>query len=66
MHDMKTLVYFTVVGIAVNVYLNLLLVGNMLRNGLALATSISADCSTILLYLGLKKKYNFTRIMKEK
>ena len=56
LQDSKTPVTNSVIGIGVNILLNLLL-GNYLGiGGLALASSISATLTMILLYTGLRKK----------
>ncbi len=44
------------IAVVINVVLNLILVKYMAHSGLALATSISATVTTILLFLGLRKK----------
>lgn len=63
-HDMKTPMYFAIVGVIVNIVLNFLLVGSMQHNGLALATSISAVCNAVLLYVGLRKRHKEIKIIK--
>lgn len=45
-----------IIAVLLNVVLNLILVRTMWHSGLALATSISATVSTILLFLSLRKK----------
>ncbi len=45
-----------ILAVALNLILNLILVKRMEHSGLALATSISASISTILLFLSLRKK----------
>ena len=56
LHDMKTPMIFAGVGVAVNITLNLLLIGSMAHQGLALATSIAAMVNSVLLIIGFKKK----------
>lgn len=65
-HDMKTPMFISIMCVIINIGLNLILVGNMQHNGLALATSISAICNTILLYIGLRKKFSTVSIIKSK
>ena len=55
-HDMKTPMIFAGVCVAVNIALNLFLIGSMAHAGLALATSIAAMTNSILLITGFKRK----------
>lgn len=57
MEDMKTPVICGIIGAAVNISLNLLLVGPMAHRGLALATSIAAIVNALLLYYLMRRKY---------
>jgi len=66
MHNMITPMIFAGVGVVVNVVLSLLLINFMEINGLALATSISTMCNTLLLYFGVKKKYPMVRVLRSK
>lgn len=66
MHDMKTPVIFAIICVIMNIILNLLLVGPMRHNGLALATSIAAICNTFLLYAGFKTKYKSIPIVQSR
>lgn len=66
MHDMKTPVKFALIGVTVNIILNLILVRYMELSGLALATSIAAFCNVILLYFGIKRKYRSVIIIRSK
>jgi len=63
MEDMRTPVICGIFGAAVNISLNLLLVGPMAHRGLALATSIAAVINALLLYYLLRRKYPKTRII---
>jgi putative peptidoglycan lipid II flippase len=56
LHDMKTPLKLGVVGVAVNITLNLLLIGSMAHEGLALATSMAAMVNSILLVIGFRRK----------
>jgi len=56
LHDMRTPMIFAGVGVAVNITLNLILVGSMAHEGLALATSIAAMTNSILLIIGFRRK----------
>lgn len=58
LHDSMTPVYSGVIGVAVNIGLNLILAPVMGIAGLALATSISAIVSFVVLYIGLNRKIN--------
>lgn len=57
LQDMKTPMIFGGISVIIDIILNFVLVQFMAHNGLALATSIGAACNTILLIIGLKKKY---------
>ncbi len=56
-HDMKTPMIYSAIGVIINVVLNFILVRYMAHSGLALATSIASLCSTIMLSQGMKRKY---------
>ena len=56
LHDMKTPMIFAGIGVAVNIALNLLLIGSMAHEGLALATSMAAMVNSILLVIGFRRK----------
>lgn len=66
MHNMKTPMVCAAVGVIINISLNLMLVGSMQHNGLALATSISAICNSGLLYVGIRKKDKNIQVIKDK
>lgn len=66
MHNMKTPMLYSVVGVIINIILNLILVRYMAHNGLALATSIAAFTCSIMLYVGLRKAYPHIIIFKSK
>lgn len=53
--DTRRPMYFSLVGVAANIVINLLLVGTMEHEGLALATSCAAIINTVLLSFGLRK-----------
>lgn len=55
-HDTMTPMKNGAIAVGVNVLMNLILVKYMAHSGLALATSISATVTTILLFLDLRKK----------
>lgn len=57
-HDMKTPVISASVSVIINIGLNIMLVGKMQHNGLALATSVVAILNTIWLYWGLRIRHN--------
>jgi len=57
MHDTKTAVKCSLISVAVNIVLNLLLVKVMAHAGLALATSISQIVNTGLLYFTFRRRY---------
>lgn len=63
--DTKTPMINTIIGLFINIILNLLLVKHMGVGGLALSTSISAFVTTILLFINLQKriKFDFKRIL---
>ncbi len=54
--DTKTPMINGVIAVGVNLVFNLILIRHMAHSGLALATSISATVTTILLFLSLRKK----------
>lgn len=54
--DTKTPMVNGVIAVGINLLLNLLLIKSMGHRGLALATSISATVTTIMLFLSLRKK----------
>lgn len=56
LHDMKTPMIYAGVGVVVNITLNLILIGSMAHEGLALATSMAAMVNSILLITGFKRK----------
>lgn len=62
MHDMKTPMIFAGIGVIINVVFNLILVQYMAHSGLALATSISSLCSTLMLLYGLRFRYPHIKI----
>lgn len=66
LHNMKTPMIFAAAGVIINIVFNLILVRFMAHNGLALATSISAICTAIMMYLGFRKKYPEIEIIKSK
>lgn len=61
-HDMKTPMVYSAIGVIINVILNLILVQYMAHSGLALATSIASLCSTVMLYYGLRHKYSHIKV----
>lgn len=66
MHDMITPLKIGVISVLTNIILNLLLVKYMAHNGLALATSIAALVTTVLLIVGIKWRYPNINIAKSK
>lgn len=56
LQDTKTPMINGMLAVVINLVLNLLLIGPMAHMGLALATSISATVTTIMLFLNLRKK----------
>lgn len=56
LQDTKTPMYNSFIAVAVNVAFNFILISSMAHKGLALATSISAIVTSILLLYGLKRK----------
>lgn len=56
LQDTKTPMINGVIAVVINLVLNLILVKPMAHSGLALATSISATVTTIMLFLSLRKK----------
>lgn len=55
--DTRTPMYGGLMGMVVNVVLNLILVRYMAHGGLALATSIAAAVNAVMLYYMMKRKY---------
>ena len=53
--DTRRPMYFAMVSVVVNIAANLMLVGSMKHEGLALATSCAAIANTVLLYIGLHR-----------
>ncbi len=53
--DTRRPMYFSMAGVVANIVINLLLIGPMKHEGLALATSCAAIVNTLLLSLGLRK-----------
>lgn len=64
LQDTKTPVINGFIAVAINVVFNLILIKPMAHRGLALATSISAIVSSIILIYGLKKKIGSFGFMK--
>ena len=64
MRVMKAPVVFSMVGVIIDIVLNLVLVRPMAHNGLALATSIAAISNTILFFLVFKYKYPSIRLIR--
>ena len=58
--DTKTPLYVSIVSVAVNIILSLILIQSMRETGIALATAISAWLNTLLLYVILKTRDNIT------
>ena len=58
--DTKTPLYVSIVSVAVNIILSLILIQSMRETGIALATAISAWLNTLLLYVLLKIRDNIT------
>lgn len=56
LQDTKTPMINGIISVGINIVLNLILVGRMEHKGLALATSISAIVTTIMLFIDLRKK----------
>jgi len=56
--DTKTPLYVSIVSVAVNIILSLILIQSIREMGIALATSISAWINALLLYVMLKKRDN--------
>ena len=56
LQDTKTPMINGMIAVVINLVLNLILVKPMAHSGLALATSISATVTTIMLFLSLRKK----------
>jgi len=66
MHDMKTPMTFAVVCLILNIIFNYILIRIMGLGGLALSTSIVALVNTIMLFMGMKKKYPHIILMRSK
>ncbi|MBQ9931207.1 MAG: murein biosynthesis integral membrane protein MurJ, partial [Firmicutes bacterium] len=66
LRDMKTPVFIAVLGVAINISLNLLLVDTMAHEGLALATSTSAFVRTFVYYFVFRKKYPYIQLIPSK
>lgn len=66
MHNMITPMIYAGISVLINVVLSLVLINSMEINGLALATSFSTMCNTMLLYFGMKKQYPMVRILRSK
>tara|TARA_Y100000590_G_scaffold140932_1_gene161727 strand:+ start:295 stop:1839 length:1545 start_codon:yes stop_codon:yes gene_type:complete len=58
--DTKTPFYITLICVALNVLLSLLLIGSMREMGIALATAISSWVNALILYTLLKKKWQLS------
>ena len=56
LHDSKTPMKIAIIAVGINIALNLMLIGPMKHNGLALATSMSVIFAAVVKFLGLKKK----------
>ena len=56
LQDTKTPMINGIIAVVINLVLNLVLIGPMAHGGLALATSISATVTTIMLFVSLRKK----------
>lgn len=63
-YDSKTPLLYGLCSVAVNIILNLILVRFMQHNGLALATSVANLVSTMLLYVGIRKKYSEIQLIR--
>ncbi|WP_312654560.1 murein biosynthesis integral membrane protein MurJ [Proteiniclasticum sp.] len=59
LQDTKTPAIYSAIAVTINIVLNIILSSFMGISGLALATSISALISTVLLFLNLRKKIGF-------
>lgn len=62
--DTRTPMINGIIAVVVNLVLNLILIGPMGHRGLALATSISATVTTIMLFLDLRKKIGSIGLLK--
>ncbi|MCD5411485.1 murein biosynthesis integral membrane protein MurJ [Thermodesulfovibrionales bacterium] len=56
MQDVKTPIKIVVIAVIINILFSLLLIGPMKHNGLALANTISAGCSFMLLFYFLRNR----------
>ncbi len=61
--DTKRPMYYAVACVIVNVVINIMLVGSMKHEGLALASSCAAFFDAALLYIGLRKFYGIELIL---
>lgn len=66
LQDMKNPMIFGGISVIIDIILNFVLVQFMAHNGLALATSIGAACNTLLLIIGLRKKYPDRKLLESK
>ncbi|NMA93204.1 MAG: murein biosynthesis integral membrane protein MurJ [Clostridiales bacterium] len=66
MHDTKTAVGCSVVAVAVNIVLNLILVRYMQHSGLALATSIAQALNAALLWYSFRRKHPDIELLSSK
>ena len=67
LQDTRTPVTVGIIAVVINIILNFALINSMAHRGLALATSISAIVTSLLLLYGLKKKigpFGFTKSVK--
>ena len=64
--EMRRPMIFSGICVIINIILNLALIDSMAHNGLALSTSISMLCNTILLYYGLRKKHKEIKLIDSK
>lgn len=63
-HNMRTPMIFAAIGAIINITLNLILIRPMAHNGLALATSIAAIVTMILLSISFKRFYPEIRLIR--
>ena len=66
MGNMKTPMIFSGIGVIINIALSLMLISPMAHSGLALATSIAAFFSTLLLWTGIQRKYEHAVLLGSK
>ena len=57
LHDMKTPMIFAGISVIIDIALNFILIRYMAHNGLALSTSIGFIANSVMLLIGLKRKY---------